>query len=248
MYSVLFEPPLLFCSFSSENCICLCKHARTFCRWSRLLPINIPTCRLVFAFYLNLFYLSDILIFTDCVYKTAFNATCVETPSPSRKIDHGINHESYFHSLSASQHPTTSPFYNNNTTLYYIPKNPIATMRAACLPSTKVTVTINGHALQELQHTENNNGRGKGASAFIESVDSAAFAVELDLEEGLKNYFGSVEFTVHLDGKFMGGSVVDMADGEQNTSVSGIHENYRGGARFRRFEFTRDEMGTLRCR
>jgi hypothetical protein len=120
-------------------------------------------------------------------------------------------------------------------------------MRAACLPSTQVTVTVDGHALQELQHTEADVGAGaeKGASVFIESVDGAAFAVELDLEEGLKHYFGSVEFAVYIDGKFMGESVVDLSDGKQNTSVSGVHDNYRGGVRFRRFRFARGEMSML---
>jgi hypothetical protein len=118
-------------------------------------------------------------------------------------------------------------------------------MRAACLPSTEVTVTVNGHALQELQHTVFDRGGDKGASAYIESVDSAAFAVELDLEDGLKHYFQSIEFTVYLNGVSMGGSVVDLCDGKQNTSVSGFHENYRGGIRFRGFEFASHEMGTF---
>jgi hypothetical protein len=84
-------------------------------------------------------------------------------------------------------------------------------MRAACLPSTEVTVTVNGHALQELQH-----------------------------------YFQSIEFTVYLNGVSMGGSVVDLCDdGKQNMSVSGFHENYRGGIRFRGSEFASHEMGTF---
>jgi hypothetical protein len=120
-------------------------------------------------------------------------------------------------------------------------------MRAACLPSTQVNVTIDGHALQELQHTEADAGAGadKGASAFIESVDGAAFAVELDLDDGLKHYFGSVEFAVYVDGEFMGGTVVDLRDGKQNTRVSGVHDNYRGGVTFRRFRFARGEMRML---
>jgi hypothetical protein len=135
------------------------------------------------------------------------------------------------------QHPTTCP------------QKPIATVRAACLPSTQVTVTVNGHALQELQHTETDasTGADKGASAFIESVDGAAFAVELDLEDGLKHYFGSVEFAVYIDGEFMGGTVVDLRDGKQNTRVSGVHDNYRSGVTFRRFRFARGEMRMLWC-
>jgi maltodextrin utilization protein YvdJ len=52
-------------------------------------------------------------------------------------------------------------------------------MRAACLPSTTVTVTVNGRALQELQQVQIDSGSDKGASAFIGSAAGAAFAVEM---------------------------------------------------------------------
>ena len=95
-------------------------------------------------------------------------------------------------------------------------------MRAACLPSTTVTVTVNGKPLQEPQQTQIDGGADKGASAFIESIDGAPFAVELDLEAGLAVYDGSIQFTIYIDGEFMGGSVVDLRAGKQNTNVAGV--------------------------
>jgi hypothetical protein len=118
-------------------------------------------------------------------------------------------------------------------------------MRAACLPSTTVTVTVNGHAPQELQQTEIGSGDDKGASAFIESVAGAAFAVQVDLEEGLKHYHGSIESTIYLDGRSMGGFVVDLRDGKQSANMSGVHENSSDGIGFRRFTFARHDISEL---
>jgi hypothetical protein len=118
-------------------------------------------------------------------------------------------------------------------------------MRAACLPSTTVTVTVNGSPLQELQQTQIDAGADKGASAFINSIDGAAFAVELDLEAGLAVYYGSVQFTIYVDGEFMGGSVVDLRAGKQNTNVAGVRENSGDGVAFRRFMFARHDMSTF---
>lgn len=115
-------------------------------------------------------------------------------------------------------------------------------MRAACLPSTTVTVTVNGNPLQERQQTQIDAGADKGASAFIESIDGAAFAVELDLEAGLAVY---VQFTIYVDGEFMGGSVVDLRAGKQNTNVAGVRENSGDGVAFRRFMFVRHDMSTF---
>jgi hypothetical protein len=120
-------------------------------------------------------------------------------------------------------------------------------MRAACLPSTTVTVTVNGRALRELQQTETDVDDDKGATAYIESVDGADFAVEMDLEAGLARYCGSVQFTIYLDGEFMGGSVVDLINGKQNSKVSGVNENSSNGVGFRRFTFARHEMSMMRC-
>jgi hypothetical protein len=116
------------------------------------------------------------------------------------------------------------------------------TMRAACFPSTTVTVTVNGRALQELQQTQVDGGADKGASAFIESPAGAAFAVELDLDAGLAVYEGSIEFAIYLDGKSMGGSVVDLRNGKQNAKLAGVHETSDEGTGFRRFTFARHEM------
>lgn len=123
----------------------------------------------------------------------------------------------------------------------------IATMRAACLPSTMVTVTVNGRALRELQQTDIVSGDQKGATAFIESVDGADFAVEMDLEAGLAHYDGSIQLTIYLDGVFMGGSVVDLRNGKHNTKVSGVYENSINGRGSRRFTFARHEMSMLKC-
>jgi hypothetical protein len=115
-------------------------------------------------------------------------------------------------------------------------------MRAACLPSTTVTVTVNGRALQELQQIQIDRGSDKGASAFTESAAGAAFAVEMDIEAGLAVYEGSIQFAIYLDGRFMGGSVVDLCNGKQNAELAGVHECSDEGTGFRRFTFARHEM------
>jgi hypothetical protein len=127
-----------------------------------------------------------------------------------------------------------------HTSLYT--SKPTTTMRAACLPSTTVTVTVNGRALQELQQVQIDRGSDKGASAYIESAAGAAFAVEMDIEAGLAVYEGSIEFAIYLDGRFMGGSVVDLCNGKQNVKLAGVHECSDEGTGFRRFTFARHEM------
>jgi predicted fused transcriptional regulator/phosphomethylpyrimidine kinase len=90
-------------------------------------------------------------------------------------------------------------------------------MRAACLPSTTVTVTVNGRALQELQQIQIDRGSDKGASAFIGSAAGAAFAVEMDIEAGL-----AVKFKPENSVKRQRSEVVNLddSDGEDVSIVA----------------------------
>jgi hypothetical protein len=149
---------------------------------------------------------------------------------------------STLHSTSPATQTTAkaTAYHHHHTSLYT--SKPTTTMRAACLPSTTVTVTVNGRALQELQQVQIDRGSDKGASAYIESAAGAAFAVEMDIEAGLAVYEGSIEFAIYLDGRFMGGSVVDLCNGKQNVKLAGVHECSDEGTGFRRFTFARHEM------
>jgi hypothetical protein len=106
-------------------------------------------------------------------------------------------------------------------------------MRANCLPHASVSVTVNEEALQEIY----TRTCPTGATIFIETVDGAAFEVELELEEGFAHSAGQLDFELYLDGKWVGGLLVDLQQGPQSERMHDFLENSSAGQGTRKFMF-----------
>jgi hypothetical protein len=109
-------------------------------------------------------------------------------------------------------------------------------MRANCLPHASVSVIVDGESLQEL--CIRTCGYDKEAvSSFIETVDGAAFGVELRSEEEFAYHAGQLDFELYLDGKWVGGLLVDLAKGPQTERMHDFYENWSAGKGMRNFMF-----------
>ena len=106
-------------------------------------------------------------------------------------------------------------------------------MRANCLPHASVSVIVNEGALRELR----TRILGDGATTFIETVDGAAFEVELELEEDFAHSTGQLDFELYLDGKWVGGLLVDLRHGAQSERMHDFYEDSSAGRGLRNFMF-----------
>ena len=106
-------------------------------------------------------------------------------------------------------------------------------MRANCLPHASVSVIVNDEALRELRTRILDDG----ATTFIETVDGAAFEVELELEEDFAYSTGQLDFELYLDGKWVGGLLVDLRHGAQSKRMHDFYEDSSAGRGLRNFMF-----------
>lgn len=123
----------------------------------------------------------------------------------------------------------------------------IPTMRAACLPSARVSIIVDNAALTE-HSTEGDDGLG--ATTFVEAVPGTAFAVEMELDHRFphRKRRDKLIFTIYLDGEYASSTFVHGDNGTYGpikSVVSGAIEQ-KGGESWRRaFRFAQHATSML---
>lgn len=83
-------------------------------------------------------------------------------------------------------------------------------------------------------------------SSFIETVDGTAFAVELKLEKEFAYHTGQLDFELYLDGKWVGGLLVDLCKGHPKIErMHDFYENSSAGQGMRNFMFASHNTSTI---
>jgi hypothetical protein len=114
-------------------------------------------------------------------------------------------------------------------------------MRAACLPSARASVIVDGAALTEYS-TESDDGTG--AITFVEAIPGTTFAVEMQLDHPFphRNANDRLIFSVYLDGEFVRSSFIY---GQIASVVDGTLEIKNGESLRRAFKFTEHATSML---
>jgi hypothetical protein len=113
-------------------------------------------------------------------------------------------------------------------------------MRAKCLPKARVIVRVDGKRVVE--HGLENDGMT--ATAFIEAVPGANFAIQLDIEQGFayRKSEDRIDFCVYIDGHGAAGNIVSTHHAPIHKSIAqarveGKVETIKGVDMLREFQF-----------
>lgn len=122
-------------------------------------------------------------------------------------------------------------------------------MRADCLPFAQVTVRVNGRDLEEHQTEPADEANLTKATTYVECVAGAEFSVHLLLEPGFAYVRDQLNFSVHVDGQWIGARLVELSSltmGSATCEVAGKTEFSNGTHILRKLKFAAHETSKFK--
>jgi len=115
-------------------------------------------------------------------------------------------------------------------------------MRADFLTGASVCIRADGADLREYESDTTGLDTAKTAISYIEAVPSANFTVELRLTSAFPYTKDHLSCHVHLDGKWVRGTITDLSLRGSVFSLDGSIETTKGFSTKRKFAFAEHDM------